>query len=99
MVTRDIAGVGDERDAASRAPPLGGGRAPAARAVGRWAVAFQEPALQGSELALVQRANPRRLDRAPANGDKTTAWFWPRGALQANHPRQNELYIRRAPQC
>ena len=33
MVTRDIAGVGDERDAASRAPPgRMGGRAPAARA-------------------------------------------------------------------
>ena len=32
-MTRDIAGVGDERDAASRAPPgRMGGRAPAARA-------------------------------------------------------------------
>ena len=33
MVARDIAGVSDERDAASRAPPGGmGGRTPAARA-------------------------------------------------------------------
>ena len=90
---RDIAGVSDERDAASRAPPQGGGRgagrAPAARAVGRWAVALQEPALRGSELALVQRANPRRLDRALANGDRRRAWFWPKGALQANPDKIN----------
>ena len=60
VVARDIAGVGDERDAASRAPPRGtGGWAPAARA-------REAPDGRGEgagRCRQARRQSPDRLDR------------------------------------
>ena len=60
VVARDIAGVGDERDAASRAPPRGTGRwAPAARA-------REAPDGRGEgagRCRQARRQSPDRLDR------------------------------------